>query len=245
MVNSISSYSSYNRYNFYSSLIRQLNGNNSTPVSAILSGYQSQNSSAISRNAANQVQLTRTLRDVREAYSDLKASAQTLVASSQNSVFKKDDSKAIVSAVQDFAEHYNDTVETLRDNSDILNKRLLKNLTEVAHDSKARLADIGITVNNDKTLTVDKDKLEQAVNTNLSAVKTALGSVGGLASNVAKVATNTMAQPMAAMVSNGNSAERSAFNTQYQAQLSEYLGRTYTSFYSQLYGVGGLVDTIV
>ncbi|MBP2636882.1 MAG: Flagellar hook-associated protein 2 C-terminus [Firmicutes bacterium] len=244
MVNAISS---YNRYNSYSSLIRQLYGNNSTPVSAILSGYQNQNSSAISRNAANQAQLSRTLRDVREAYDDLKTSAQTLVASSQNSVFKKDDSKAVVSAVQDFAEKYNDTVETLqdKDNSSILNKRLLKNLTEAASDNKVSLADIGITVNNDKTLTVDKDKLEQAVTTNLSAVKTALGSAGGLASKVAKVATNTLAQPMAAMVNNGNSTERSALNTQYQAQLSEYLGSTYTSFYSQLYGVGGLVDTIV
>lgn len=242
MVNSISSYS---RDNSYNSVIRQLFGNNSTAVSAILSGYQNQNSNAISRNAEKQTQLTRTLRDVRESYSDLKASAQTLVASSQNSVFYKDDSKAVVSAVQDFAEKYNDTVETLQDNSDILNKRLLKNLTEAAHDNKARLADIGITVNSDKTLTVDKDKLEQAVTTNLSAVKNALGSAGGLASKVAKVATNTLVQPMAAMVNNGNSAERTALNTQYQAQLSEYLGITYTSFYSQLYGVGGLVDTII
>lgn len=242
MVNSISS---YNRYNSYNSVFRQLYGNNSTAVSTILSEYQNQNSSVISRNAEKQTQLTRTLRDVRESYSDLKASAQTLVASSQNSVFKKADSKAVVSAVQDLAEKYNDTVETLRDNSDILNKRLLKNLTEAAGVSKARLADIGITVNNDKTLTVDKDKLEQAVTTNLSAVKTAVGSAGGLASKVAKVAANTLAQPMAAMVNNGSSVERSALNTQYQAQLSEYLGSTYTSFYSQLYGVGGLVDTIV
>ena len=234
MVNSVSN--SYNWYNSYNSVTRQLYGNNSTAISAILSGYQNQNSSAISRNAANQTQLSKTLRDVRESYSDLKASAQTLDASGQNSVFKKDDSKAVISAVQDFAEKYNDTVETLqdKDNSGILNKRLLKNLTEAANDNKARLADIGITINKDKMLTVDKDKLGQAVTTNLSAVKTALGSAGGLASKVAKVSTNTLAQPMAAMVNNGNSAERSVFNAQYQSQLSEYLGSAYTSFYSQL-----------
>ena len=243
MVNSISS--SYNRYNSYNSVIRQLYGDNSTAVSAILSGYQNQNNSVNAYSTSNQTQLSKTLRDVREAYSDLKTSAQTLVASSQNSVFEKEDDSAIVSAVQDFADKYNNTVETLKDNSDILNKRLLKNLTTAVGDNKARLADIGITVNNDKTLTVDKDKLQQAVSTNLSTVKTALGSAGGLASKVAKVATNTLAQPMAAMVNTGNSADRSAMNSQYQSQLSEYLGRSYTSFYSQLYGLGGLVDTVI
>ncbi len=243
MVSSIGS-NSNTQYNYYNSVIRQLYGNNTANAAAILSG-QKNISSYVSQSVANKTQLSNTLRDVRESFNDLKSAAQVLTASNQSSVFKKSDSSAIVSAVQEFADKYNKTVETLQDNKDVLNNKLLKNLTNSANDNKTRLADIGITVNGDKTLTIDKDKLKQAISTNVSTVKTALGSAGGLASKVSKVATNALTQPMAAMVNSNNSVNQRTLHAQYQAQLSQYLNNTYTASFGQLYGIGGLVDTVI
>lgn len=234
---------SSNPYNsYYDVLFRQPYRNNTTNTSAILSGYQN-NNNTVSLNAAKNTQLSSTMRDVRESYSDLKASAQVLTTSNQDSVFKKTDSAAIVSAVQNFADKYNATVETLKDNKAMLNNKLLKNLTSVADNNKDRLADIGITINKDKTLTIDADKLKQAVSGNLSSVKTALGSAGGLASKVAKVAVNTLNQPMAAMVNSNDAASKQAQTAQYQAQLNQYFSNTNTGSFGQLYGIGGLLDT--
>ena len=242
MVNSIGY--NYTQYNPYNLVTRQFSGINAADVSAMLSGYQD-NSSLVSQTTSTQTRLSSALKEVRESYSDLKPAAQALTASNQDSVFKKSDSSAIVSAVQKFADQYNNTVDTLKDNTGLVNKHLLKNLTKAADDNKFRLDDIGITINKDKTLTVDTDKLKDAINSNLAGVKNALGSAGGLASKVAKVATNTLMQPMAAMVNaNSDSAQLTA-KAQYQAQLNQYLSRTFTASFSQLYGVGGLVDTVI
>lgn len=242
MVNSIGY--NYTQYNPYNLVTRQFSGINAADVSTMLSGYQD-NSSLVSQTTSTQTRLSSALKEVRESYSDLKPAAQALTVSNQNGVFKKSDSSAIVSAVKDFADKYNDTVDTLQDNSDLVNKRLFKNLTQAASDNKSRLGDIGITINKDKTLTVDTDKLKEAISSNLAGVKNALGSVGGLASKVAKVATNTLIQPMAAMVNSNNDAAQLTAKAQYQAQLNQYLSRTFTASFSQLYGVGGLVDTVI
>lgn len=241
MVNSIGN--SYNQYNYYNSLIRQFNGNNTSNVPAILyGGYQNNNNTA-SLNTASKTQLSAALKDVRESFGELKTSAQALVTSNQNSVFKKTDSSAIVSAVKDFAGKYNETVETLQDNKDVLNNKLLKNLTTAAQDNKSRLSEIGITVNNDKTLTIDADKLKKAVADNLTNVKSLLGSTGGIANKVAKVATNTLSQPLAGIINPSN--EKKVANAQYQAQLNQYFSNTYSGSFAQLYGLGGLLDTSI
>jgi hypothetical protein len=49
---------------------------------------------------------------------------------------------------------------------------------------------------------------------------------------------------MAAMVNPANDVDQRAIRDQYQAQISQYINHSYTSFFSQLYGVGGLVDTV-
>ena len=241
MVNSIGY--NYNQYNPYNLITRQFSGTNAITAAAMLSGYQ--DDSLISQTTSIQTKLGNALKEVRESFSDLKPAARELIASNQDSVFKKTDSSAIVSAVKDFADKYNDAVGTLQDNTGLVNNRLLQNLTKAAGDNKSRLADIGITVNKDKTLTIDTDKLEQAISSNLSGVKTTLGSASGLASKVAKVSTNTLAQPMAAMVNSNKYANQLTPNAQYQAQISQYLSRTFTGSVSQLYGVGGLVDTVI
>lgn len=246
MVNSIGY--NYTQYNPYNVVTRQFSGINAAAVSTMLSGYQD-NSSLVSQTTSTQTRLSSALKEVRESYSDLKPAAQALTASHQNGVFKKSDSSAIVSAVKDFADKYNNTVDTLQDNSDLVNKRLLKNLTQAASDNKSRLGDIGITINKDKTLTVDTDKLEEAISeaisSNLSGVKTTLGSTSGLASKVAKVSTNTLAQPMAAMVNSNNYVDQLTKNSQYQALINQYFSSIFPASFSQLYGVGGLVDTVI
>jgi len=242
MVNSIGY--NYTQYSPYNVVTRQFSGINAAAVSTMLSGYQD-NSSLVSQTTPTQTRLSSALKEVRESYSDLKPAAQALTASNQDSVFKKSDSSAIVSAVQEFADQYNNTVDTLQDNSGLVNKRLLKNLTQAANDNKSRLGDIGITINKDKTLTVDTDKLKEAISSNLSGVKTTLGSTSGLASKVAKISTNTLAQPMAAMVNSNNYVDQLTKNSQYQALINQYFSSTFPASFSQLYGVGGLVDTVI
>lgn len=100
--------------------------------------------------------------------SDLKSAADKLVDTNEKTtLFKKDengdyDTKAITSAVTSFVDKYNDVAKAVSEsgNQAVQNQsKLLNNMSSVFAN---RLSKVGITINTDGTMTVDKDKLADA-----------------------------------------------------------------------------------
>ncbi len=100
--------------------------------------------------------------------SDLKSAADKLVDTNEKTtLFKKDengdyDTKAITAAVTSFVDKYNDVAKAVSEsgNQAVQNQsKLLNNMSSVFAN---RLSKVGITVNTDGTMTVDKDKLADA-----------------------------------------------------------------------------------
>lgn len=153
----------------------------------------------------------------------------------------KADSDAIIKSITDFAKAYNDAVGVLKDNTGVLSNKLLSGLTRSASDNRIALEDMGITVQADRTLAVDRDKLEKAIYTNSDRVTRLVGGPGGLASQVDKVTTAMAAQP-------GNNETVAGSYTgagTYQTQLNQYRYSNMSSLLSSMYSVGSLVDSYI
>ena len=95
---------------------------------------------------------------------------------------KSDKLKAAIKSVTDFTDAYNSAVGFFNDNADV--SKYTANLQKVFSDTTYRsssLSEIGITVASDGKMTVDEDKLAEAITKNPSKVENTLGGDGGLA----------------------------------------------------------------
>lgn len=119
-------------------------------------------------------------------------------SSSKNAAKTAEDQNSnIINAVQDFAAKYNDAVTFLKNNS---NKS--ENISDLAQSyinivkyNKSTLSEIGVNVDSNGKLTVDKDKLANAIRDNKNAVRNSLGdSTSGVASKVYNKTTVAMIQ---------------------------------------------------
>lgn len=128
-------------------------------------------------------------------FSELKNSSQKLKSYSVNSVFvqnsnsdnKEKSQEEITNAVKDFAEDYNDAVKFLDENASVSDeiKNLSNSYKTIKYTSK-NLSQIGIDVDS-KTglLSVNEDKLTNAIKSNIKNVRKILGdSSSGLASRI-------------------------------------------------------------
>ena len=115
------------------------------------------------------------------------------VKPSSRSYFKEkekavnDDNSKIYSAVEKFASSYNDAVSFLNNNKDKSNEisNLAQSYTSIVKYNKSTLSGIGINIDANGKLTIDKDKLMNAIKENKDIVRNTLGdSTSGVANKI-------------------------------------------------------------
>ena len=92
----------------------------------------------------------------------LKGSADALLKKGTGSVFEKEDKDAVYDAVSSFVSNYNDTVKAAGNVSDRNVASRLNSLTGNTGVYAKQLSSIGITVQDDKTLSIDKEAFQKA-----------------------------------------------------------------------------------
>lgn len=98
-----------------------------------------------------------------------------------------DQNAQILNAVKNFTDDYNNAVTFLKKNSSKSENisNLAESYTSIVKYNKSTLSGIGINVDADGKLTLDKDKLVNAIRDNKNAVRNALGdSTSGVANKV-------------------------------------------------------------
>ena len=164
---------------------------------------------------------TETLTKVKSATDSLKESADKLLAKGAKSVFEQDDMEKVYSAVNEFVKDYNSVLDTMDsvNSTSILSRA--KNMVQGTAVNSDLLAKVGITVNEDNSLSVNKEALLKA---DVNSVKSLFNGNGSLAYRV--------------------SAHSSLMN--YAAEQEADKAATYTSAgaYGNTYSSGSLFDSL-
>lgn len=108
-----------------------------------------------------------------------------------------DDNSKIYSAVEKFASSYNEAVSFLNNNKDKSNEisNLAQSYTSIVKYNKSTLSGIGINVDANGKLTIDKDKLMNAIKENKDIVRNTLGdSTSGVANKIYNKTSVSMLQ---------------------------------------------------
>lgn len=107
-------------------------------------------------------------------------------------------SSTITSTASGMVDSFNETIKNLKKSSGVLNDYYLQSMKEIATTNKKALAEVGITVGADGTLTLDKEKLESAED---EKVKALFGTEGVFVKRVGIVASRVADNAMANMES--------------------------------------------
>lgn len=130
---------------------------------------------------------TKTLAKVQSATDDLKASADALLEKGKKSVFTEDTiTDEAYKAVSQFVSDYNNTLNAADDvnSTSILNRTLV--MTTATEANKDSLSKVGITINEDNSLSIDKDTFMKA---DAGAVKNLFNVTGSYAYRVSAQAS--------------------------------------------------------
>ena len=174
----------------------------------LMKAYYSESGSSSTVGALAKKSASRTNSEMLSAKTDLskadsaadslKSSADALLKKGTDSVFAKEDKDAVYDAVSSFVKNYNDTVKTAGSVSDKSVSSRLSSLTGIASASAKQLAGIGITVQDDKTLSLDKDAFQKADVSKVQSLFQENGSFGyrtsvqaGLLSSAAEKAVSS------------------------------------------------------
>lgn len=121
-----------------------------------------------------------TLAKIQKSADELKESADKLIAKGKDSLFasKEYDVDAIYSAVSDFVKDYNELIDNASDSNS--NNVLSKSLTLVNQTAanKNLLEKVGITLNDDDTLSMNEEAFKSA---NMTTVKSLFNNTGSYA----------------------------------------------------------------
>lgn len=222
--NMVSRMSMLNNANNYMSALSGMN-NNSYNSNKLLNEFISRKQNEYVNNIKEYSKYNKESKEFynqfKEKFSELKDSASKLKSYSSDSVFVKkyeskntektvsennvadskkveeDQNTNIINAVEKFASNYNDAVTFLKNNSSKSEKisDLVQSYTSIVNYNKSTLSGIGINVDANGKLTVDKDKLANAIKENKNAVRNALGdSTSGVANKVYNKTTVAMIQ---------------------------------------------------
>ena len=113
------------------------------------------------------------LTGVKSAADDLSESAKALYTKGKGSAFEdENDRETIDKAIQSFVDDYNDVIDAVdnTDSADVLRKANQTNALS------KNLAKVGITVNYDNTLSIDKDAFSKASTSDLKSLFSGVGS---------------------------------------------------------------------
>lgn len=160
---------SANSLNFLSDYAAIKNGSYGKLMKAYYSPEPSKEVSSLgqnrktSANTSTSLDDTKTLAEVQSATDSLKESAGKLLANDKNSLFKDGEvNDKLYSAVSKFVDDYNSVLSASDkvNSSSILNRTL--SLTTATSSNKNLLEKVGITINSDNSLSIDKDTFMKA-----------------------------------------------------------------------------------
>ena len=129
----------------------------------------------------------------------LRSSTNTLGYAGKNNIFENarntGSKDAILSQAKQMVSGYNSTMSGIKDDNSSLNRVYIQLMENAAVENSESLASVGITVNKDKTLSIDEDRFKSA---SVDDIEAALGNgsrftsrVGSMAENVSKNAIST------------------------------------------------------
>lgn len=199
-------------------------GNKKATVTSTVRGRQSINNNSL---ADKYIKLG-------ESAESLRSSAKVLGSTSKNGIFenaKRTGSKdAIFSQVKQLVSGYNGAMSGIKNDNSSLNKVYRQLMENATTENSEFLSNIGITVNKDKTLSIDETKMKNASVDDLEA---ALGSKSGFTSRVGSVAENVSRNAIS------TAASLNSVRNSYGASLFSYntygsLGRGNSNFLSAL-----------
>jgi len=151
----------------------------------------------------------------------LKESADALLDNGKNSVFNKEEADAVYNAVNQFVKDYNSVVSAAKEvGTDNVAKKAA-NMIESTRMNAKLLNQVGITINEDNSLSLDKETFQKA---DVSKVKNLFNSTGSFGYGV--------------------SAKASMLN--YAADRAATKANTYTvnGTYNNTYNTGNIFDSI-
>ena len=119
----------------------------------------------------------KSIAKVQEAATDLKKTTATLTAEGEDSIYTKS-MEDIYSAVKSYVADYNATLEAGEDADNSMVSSRVETLTKNTAMYEKDLAAIGITINKDNSLSVDKDTFLKAKATDVQSVFQGRGSLG-------------------------------------------------------------------
>ena len=110
----------------------------------------------------------------------------------------KQDSSKIGKDINNFVEDYNNLIEDARNNG-VSDSATLKGITSIIDRNKNNLEKIGITVNRDNTLSVDKNKLNNKIENDIKTVKDTFNSYQGVATKIKNYSSSITKNPFIAV----------------------------------------------
>lgn len=160
--------------------------------------YSKEDNSALSdivdSSTATSKDSAKKLANIENAGESLKESADALITRGTNNVFKQETVKAedgtqktgyrteeIYKRVNAFIEDYNNLVEVTEDSNTASVARASAQMINLTNANERLLEDVGITINKDDTLTIDKDAFLKA---DMNKVKSLFNGTGSYGYNV-------------------------------------------------------------
>lgn len=124
----------------------------------------------------------KTLAKMEITTDDLKESADTLLEKGKKSVFEQGDTEKIYNAVKSFVDDYNAVVDASDDMNSVSVLSRVKNLVVQTSGYEKSLGEVGITIEKDNSLTIDKEKFMAADMDKVKNLFQKTGSFGYVAS---------------------------------------------------------------
>ena len=127
-----------------------------------------------------------TIAKVQSTTDSLKESADALLETGSKSVFKSEDEDAVYNAVSAFVKDYNSVLDATEDVNSISILQQTLSMVNTTKANESLLSKVGITINEDNSLSLDKDTFKNA---NESTVKTLFNNTGSYAYSVSASAS--------------------------------------------------------
>lgn len=164
----------------------------------------------------------------------LRSSANTLGLAGKYNIFENarntGSKDAILSQVKQMVKGYNSTITGIKDDNSSLNRVYRQLMENAATENSNALASVGISVNKDKTLSIDEVKFKD---TSIEDIEAALGSGSRFTSRVESMAENVSKNAFS-MATNLNSAYNSYVPYGVYSNPYASLGYRNTNFLSAL-----------
>lgn len=167
------------------------NGSYQKLLDAYYKKYGTNNSKSEATTNIVSTDSVKQLSETKKSGDDLATSVNTLLNKGSKSVFSKVDKKntdgtttndydreRIDEAVNDFAQDYNSLIKEAGNSGVQAIKKEAKNMVSTTKANENLLKSVGITINSDNTLNVDKDALKKADVTTLKSIFNTTGSYG-------------------------------------------------------------------